>query len=453
MYKLKMNPSRKDVCDFIYSSSIYGNLCVFVGAGFSKAVLNDDNNEIALSWKKLLDKVIVELNIKNSQELLQPGFGFPEIATRICRSYSTDNNISYEEASKIIKTKLSSLTSWYPINPRRDQYAAYLNELIPSLIITTNYDMVIECLLPDNSIPLGPYDSISSPEGSIPVFHMHGLRTNPEGIIILQEDYISLFRPTEYRQIKLALTLRESTTLVLGYGLNDVNVLTALDWSKNVFNTRGGISNYPNDIIQIIRKEAPMEMPYRDTGGILVLETKSLPAFFEEYIEVKKINDENRSKEKQRVAAISKALYNPDSNMINNFIDDQTFRKNLLSFFLTNSMPLLSNFVVFIAKCIDETWQRSAPRNAFEAYNDNLKIILDVLTAFPFEHFPPVLLQKMAVSLDNLGPYIGPEDGQSWAAFDTWKSRKNEIPKEMNEELIRISKQYNFRNLLMLLGG
>jgi len=48
--------------------------------------------------------------------------------------------------------------------------------------------------------------------------------------IIVQEDYVGQFRPTEYRQIKMALMIKESTMLIIGYGLGDVNVLTALDW-------------------------------------------------------------------------------------------------------------------------------------------------------------------------------------------------------------------------------
>ncbi len=51
---------------------------------------------------------------------------------------------------------------------------------------------------------------------------MHGIRTSPNSIIISQEDYISLFRPNQYRQQKLSLSIKESTTLIIGYGLGDV---------------------------------------------------------------------------------------------------------------------------------------------------------------------------------------------------------------------------------------
>jgi hypothetical protein len=50
LLKLPENPSREDVLTLIASSTSYGNLGPFIGAGFSKAVLNEGSgDEIALS--------------------------------------------------------------------------------------------------------------------------------------------------------------------------------------------------------------------------------------------------------------------------------------------------------------------------------------------------------------------------------------------------------------------
>jgi hypothetical protein len=40
LLKLPEKPTREDVLTFIASSTGYGNLGLFIGAGFSKAVLN-----------------------------------------------------------------------------------------------------------------------------------------------------------------------------------------------------------------------------------------------------------------------------------------------------------------------------------------------------------------------------------------------------------------------------
>lgn len=308
--------------------------------------------------------------------------------------------------------------------------------------------MVIESLLTGRSIPLGPNDSLSSPDGVIPVFHLHGLRTNPEEIIIAQEDYVTLFRPSEYRQIKLALTIKESTTLLLGYGLGDVNVLTALDWSRNVFKSEE--ANYPNDVVQILRKDNPAEEPYRDKNGIVIIEVEDLADFFEDFIEIRTEELIKKQKEQKILKNLADGLDAPDSEMIEKFIDDEKFRAKMLKILSKFSVHLVSGFVSFLNKCIDETWTRSRPDGAFEGYNQNLILILDILTAFPISRFPPALFQTAAYGLQRVGYYVGDDTGQSWAAKKTWDRRKNELSKEVVDELKSIADQHGYTYVKLL---
>lgn len=48
------SPSRIEVLKFLFESSTYGNLGLFIGAGFSKAVFSYEEDEVALSWGDLL---------------------------------------------------------------------------------------------------------------------------------------------------------------------------------------------------------------------------------------------------------------------------------------------------------------------------------------------------------------------------------------------------------------
>lgn len=51
MSRIPDSPTRKQVLQFIAKSASYGNLGLFVGAGFPKAVLNETpDDHIALSW-------------------------------------------------------------------------------------------------------------------------------------------------------------------------------------------------------------------------------------------------------------------------------------------------------------------------------------------------------------------------------------------------------------------
>jgi len=443
MYKLTDNPSRADALKFISKSASFGNLGLFVGAGFSKAVLNDDFNEIALSWGELLTKSSEKLGVDYSN-IWKEGVGFPDIATKICEEHCADKGISYEESLRKLKREICALTSWYPDKEKREEYSKNLSSIDASWIITTNYDLIIEGLLTGKAITLGPEDQLITPTNITPVYHLHGVRTNPESIIISQEDYVTLFRPSEYRQIKLALTIKESTVLIIGYGLGDVNVLTALDWSRNVFKEEQ--SNYPHDVIQVLRKDNPKESPYRDKNGILILETSELSELFKELSKERNKELKREKKELESLNKLADTLNDPKQSMIDKFIDDDDFRKDVLNILSNFQIHLISGFVSFLNKCIDETWTRSVPNGAFEGYNQNLILILDILVTFPFESMPPALFETAAYGLERVGYYINKqglrENGKSWSATKTWKSRKKELSKEILNELENYSEQH-----------
>lgn len=62
MNRLPEKLTQKSVLNFLASSSSYGNLGLFVGAGFSKAVLNEATT-IALSWGELLEKASESMGV------------------------------------------------------------------------------------------------------------------------------------------------------------------------------------------------------------------------------------------------------------------------------------------------------------------------------------------------------------------------------------------------------
>jgi hypothetical protein len=447
MITIPASPTREEALRFIAIASIYGNLGLFIGAGFSKAVLNDDD-AIALSWGELLDKAATKMGV-DYNSVIETGRSFPEIASTICKKHSQSQHISFTESLRTLKEAITSLTSWYPTQKQQEVNGQYLENFAPAWIITTNYDLVIESLLTGNSIALGPNDPLSAPRGVVPVFHLHGLRTNPEHIIIAQEDYVTLFRPSQYRQMKLALTIKESTTLVIGYGLGDVNVLTALDWSTNVF--EGGQPTYPRDVIQVLRAASPVSQPYRTDSGILVLETDELSNFFKEFAMIRTIVLQEEDGRKSRLDALKQRLTSAHAPTIAKFIDDAAFRSQMLKVLSESSLQLISAFVSFLDKCIDETWERSKPDGAFEAYNQQLIVVLDILGAFSLDKFPPALFQKTAYSLQRVGNYVGDAVGKSYAASATWKARSTDLSPEIINELSHLAKQYNYYNVETLI--
>jgi hypothetical protein len=440
--------SRDEALLLISKSSIYGNLGLFIGAGMSMAILNDEWTEVALSWKQLISKCADELQVNLFEDIKTDGLSYPEIASEIAKFISTKESIEYKIAVKKLKEKIATLTSWYPENDQRKIYGKILEDIEPSWIITTNYDLIIECLLTGKCLSLEPNDQLISPQNLIPIYHLHGIRTNPSSIIISQEDYISLFRPNQYRQQKLSLSIKESTTLIIGYSLGDVNVLTAVDWAQNVY--KGQRVEYPHEIIQLLYTERPQSEPYRDRNNILIIEFNDLKTILSEIAQLvirEKINHKENEKEFHEINFI---FQNPEEVHVTKFIDDYDFRKSIIDAISDNDIKLISGFLELFSRAIDETWERAKPRLAFWAYNENLIILLDIIENIQLSKLPPALLEAIAYNLDRVAFYIGEYLGQSVAAFETWKLRKENLPIETKIELENIARARNYTRIKQL---
>lgn len=437
--------SRKEALGYISKSSIYGNLGLFIGAGMSMAILNDHWPKVALSWKELIFKCAEEFDIDLKKDINTEGLSYPEIATEIAKKIAILKSTNYKEAVKQLKRKIAELTSWYPEKNKRPVYGQLIEDLCPNWIITTNYDLIIECLLTGKCLSLGPDDQLVSPRNLIPIYHLHGIRTNPDSIIISQEDYISLFRPNQYRQQKLALSIKESTTLIIGYGLGDVNVLTAVDWTKNVF--KAAKSNYPHDIIQLLYTEQPVDYAYRDRNDILIVEFNNLIVLLGEIVDLITIDKDEEKILNASLNRINKVFQNPSETDVAKFIDDEEFRTLVIDSISKNDVKLISGFLELFSKSIDETWIRSVPYMAFYAYNENLTLLLDVIVNIKLSKIPPALLESIAYNLDRVSNYVGPLIGQSSEAHETWKERKDTIPLDTLNELKNIAKIRGYSRL------
>lgn len=444
----RVPPNRHDALAKIAKSSIFGNLGLFIGSGFSKAVLDVDK-EIALSWGELLKRAAEKLEV-DYEQIAGSGFSYPEIASKICQKHAdSQSELTYEEATSKLKQEISQLTAWYPEKENQEKFGGYLAALSPAWIVTTNYDLVIETLLTGQSIPLGPNEPLVSRKGIVPVFHLHGRRFNPDEIIITQEDYVQIFRPNDYRQSKLALMFKESTTVFFGYSLGDINVLTAIDWSNNVF--KKGTEEAACDVIQVARKESARDEPYWDKNGILIVETESLDEFFKELIDVLGGEEEVENRTQTEVKEIAKTLESGDSSIINQFIDDGETRRKILATLSNWPEDFISSFISLFEKCIDETWNRAKPPGAFNAYNQQLKMILDIIDCFTVDKMPPALLKACAYNLDRVAFFVGERLGDSWAAAQTWKKRRDQIQPLMLEELKNIGLTHRYYRLKGLL--
>lgn len=160
--------SRNMVFEKLFNAFNYGNLGMFIGAGFSKAVIGRDFHA-ALSWFELIKATSENLGIDFPSDENLVGFSLPELATSLCKSLALMKNINYEEAKYLFKNEICNLTSWLPSEEQTEKFREIMDILNPAWIITTNYDLVLETLLTGKSKSLSPTNYLSVPRNIIPI--------------------------------------------------------------------------------------------------------------------------------------------------------------------------------------------------------------------------------------------------------------------------------------------
>ncbi|WP_313515616.1 SIR2 family protein [Sphingobacterium sp.] len=444
---------RNEVFEYIADSSNYGNLGLFIGAGMSKAIMNDDWDSPALSWGELLDICQKKLDIPDSH-INRDGNSFSNIASQLAKEYSKIHSLDYYSSLSNLKQIIADTTCWYPDPNQRLFYEPILLGINPSWIITTNYDLIIENILNGKCVTLGPDDQLISRKDLIPVYHLHGLRSIPESIVISEEDYISLFRPNQYRQQKLPLLLKESTTLFIGYGLGDFNVLTALDWVQNVYSKNN--YNFPNKYIQLLFVENPRENAYLAHNGVIVLEFNNLAAILDEIANFVKEEKKKYLEQQIELTTLNEWFSEIDDKSISNFIDDKDLRLTILEIVMEADHGLVSGFYEFFQRVMDECWLRTRPNGAFNKYSDLLDVLIDILVKMQYSTIPPALFQTIAHNMERVAYYVENKIGKSYDAFGLWNKRCTEIPSQTLSELNLIAKvrrYYDLKRILKIINN
>lgn len=109
-----------------------------------------------------------------------------------------------------------------------EEELAALRDIRPHAIITTNYDSMIELVFEGYEAIVGRgvlrYDLNSFGE----IFHIHGMTSDPESLILTTSDYDNWQKQSRYFAAKLLTYFVEHPVFIFGYGLGDPNVRTLL---------------------------------------------------------------------------------------------------------------------------------------------------------------------------------------------------------------------------------
>ena len=85
--------TREELFNIICTAVEQENLGLFVGAGFSKALLKDSYEYQAYSWRELLEQSAARLDVDLTAN--DWNRAYPEIASKICKKYSEQNEKEY----------------------------------------------------------------------------------------------------------------------------------------------------------------------------------------------------------------------------------------------------------------------------------------------------------------------------------------------------------------------
>ena len=467
-----MSKNLDDLVSALADSAYRNRLVLFLGAGFSKAVMGYDptdlddhySNEKAegvLSWLELLEKCRAKLSLppKKYVEKQEVVIDCPlEASSIVAEVLSNDSSLNYKGALLKLKDAVCQLVDWYPEPDQACDYQEIFQKIRPVAIITTNYDEVVETILHSGYFSYGPSNTFGGlPNDFTPIYHIHGIRGQADSILITREDYVQALRFSSYRQTRLACLLRENAVLYVGYGKNDINILSALDVARNSFSDLSeGVVNIhvqllhsPKDGYKIVETEL----------GQYSIEIKDTYNFF------KQIAKKCENLQKEFGDSFNK--FNESANLILALSSDMSTKvvkrkrkefSRLIKWLARKvsentitSVQAKSLLIKVIQKFFSDVHGKTSTYGNFSAYDDSLFVLIELIENMETLGVRSFFFDFVAKHLEAIARYIGDERGQSWEAYETIKKRWHTMPEKVIGELEESARIHSRSDTLRLL--
>ncbi|MYL68970.1 SIR2 family protein [Halorubrum distributum] len=232
-----------------------------MGSGISQRYIDAPN------WWDLLDQLSqMCTEIKRPVEYYGEEFSNPEIGTEFVGPYRDwawndkgihnhfDERVFEEDGGKdkYLKYKVAELLRDLSPDSESDLPTEYeseidsLKKISPSAVITTNYDTLLETVFPGFERMIGQdiYSSDSRKVGDL--FKIHGGISDPNSIVLTQNDYKKFNEEKKYISAKLLTYFTEHPVLILGHSASDENI------QKILYDLDRMIPTEENDLIDNI---------------------------------------------------------------------------------------------------------------------------------------------------------------------------------------------------------
>jgi hypothetical protein len=312
------------------------------------------------------------------------------------------------DATRRLKLAITREVDLAATPPMRDRLRPALEAIAPAWCVTTNYDFVLEGLLPHAECLLAEQIVRARP-GCTPVVHLHGHRYAADSIVVTEEDYVRLVHAPEYRQMKLALLFAESTVVTLGYGLGDVNVRAAIAWGRS-FRPRAAELRAPEQgrlvIVDRTREIEGDGVRFGPDDEVIVQVTE-IASFLDELAEARRIVDDRHVAHRALLVEALESRRLDGRPFDDVFLEQATIRRSFLR--ALRSIPASAPSAAIAAR-IDDALKVAAKRakssGAAEEYDTWLRALLDVLEEWPLGQMPPALMQRLARQLAAIAPHL-----------------------------------------------
>ncbi|MFC6176256.1 SIR2 family protein [Companilactobacillus huachuanensis] len=444
---------------------------LIVGAGFSKAVINDGDNQ-AKNWKELFEDLARYLNISDFKDKKQPfidvdedlskGLTLPQIATKVCQLLAKERNITYENSKNEVKKIIRALVNWVPESNETEEYKNLFEGLNIKWIVTTNYDEVLEAILGEKGYTIDPDQPLTAPSDMIPIYHIHGDRKNYSSLIVTHEDYVPLFKPGNYRESKLFTMMAEAPVLILGYSLSDLNLLSALEQSKQIFNDK---DNFPVVLANFVGQQDDLEYQKErfDGGSYERIDVNSISTFLNKLGRLISYNEDMHN----LMLTDKKDAYEPFQSLVKDvekLSSDSESYEDYTDFIIENYSDLSECPEAYIIKDAKANFDnlkelgkpeadqtiifnkslvivmqyyrgKSSENGNFKLYSSLLDFILYIIDTFEMDWFTPRGMELITRNLNYCLEHTGEAGilGVSWSADSTWKKEGPKFYKNHRE--------------------
>lgn len=241
--------------DTILNAVDEDSLAIFVGAGVSKS---SENEVIKLpSWGDLIDELKMELNIDYEVDYL-----------KVAQLY-------FLEFGEYLYYK--KIKSFFPTDIPPSKIHKLIFEINPHVVITTNWDCILESVIRDNAYMYGLVASdkdLMKSSLDKKLIKMHGDFSN-HNIVFKEDDYINYEYNFPLISNYIKSILSTHTVLFLGYSYNDFDIKQIIKWTQNHSNIR------PPMFLAVFKAD-PAQSKYLLSHGIttLLLDDKTAVDYF-----------------------------------------------------------------------------------------------------------------------------------------------------------------------------